>query len=80
MRYLLTSSITLFLAAPVVTEDTALAQAGHAMRPGIEAAAHALHLSLLQSTAAGRGPMADEARLQLAGLERQARTDDQERL
>lgn len=76
MRYLLTSSVTLFLAAPVFTEDTALAQAGHAIRPGIEAAAHSLHLSLLQSTAVGRGPVADQARLQLAGLDRQARVDD----
>lgn len=76
MKYLLTSSVTLFLAAPLLTEDTALAQAGHAMRPGMEAAAHSLHLSLLQSTAAGRGPVADEARLQLAALERQPRLDD----
>lgn len=76
MRYLLTSSVTLFLAAPVFTEDAALAQAGHAIRPGIEAAAHSLHLSLLQSTAVGRGPVADQARLQLAGLDRQARVDD----
>ncbi|WP_282286936.1 hypothetical protein [Pseudomonas sp. PS02302] len=76
MRYLLTSSVTLFLAAPLLTEDTALAQAGHAIRPGIEAAAHALNLSLLQSSAVGRGPVAEGARLQLTALERQARRDD----
>ncbi|WP_145006846.1 hypothetical protein [Pseudomonas oryzihabitans] len=76
MKYLLTSSVTLFLAAPLFTEDTALAEASQAIRPGLEAAAHSLHYSLLQSTAAGRGPMAEGARLQLAGLERQARAAD----
>jgi hypothetical protein len=70
MRYLLTSSVTLFLAAPIFTEDTALAQAGHAIRPGLAAAAHCLHESLLETSAANRGPVADGARLQLAGLER----------
>ncbi|GAC1036617.1 hypothetical protein thsps117_13740 [Pseudomonas sp. No.117] len=76
MKYLLTSSVTLFLAAPVFTEDSALAEASQAIRPGLEAAAHSLHQALLQSTAAGRGPVADGARLQLAGLDRQARAAD----
>lgn len=76
MRYLLTSSVTLFLAAPVFAEDTALAQAANVVRPPIEASAHYLSKSIMQTMAAGSGPVADGARRNLANIERQERIDN----
>lgn len=76
MRHLLTSSVTLFFAAPVVAEDTALAQAASAARPAVEASAHYLSKSIMQTMAAGSGPVADGARRNLANIERQERIDN----
>ncbi|MBA1213403.1 hypothetical protein [Pseudomonas oryzihabitans] len=76
MRYLLTSSVTLFLAAPVFAEDTALAQAANTIRPAVEAATSYTQKSILQTWAAGKGPMADGARRNLANIERQERIDN----
>ncbi len=76
MRYLLTSSVTLFLAAPVFAEDTALAQAANAIRPAVEAATSYTQKSILQTWAAGKGPLADGARRNLANIERQERIDN----
>ncbi len=76
MRYLLTSSVTLFLAAPVFAEDTALAQAANAVRPGIEASANYLSKSIMQTMASGSGPVADGAKRNLANIERQDRIDN----
>ena len=76
MRYLLTSSVTLFLAAPVFAEDTALAQAANAIRPAVEAATSYTQKSILRTWAAGKGPMADGARRNLANIERQERIDN----
>jgi len=76
MRYLLTSSVTLFLAAPALAEDTALAQAANAIRPAVEAATSYTQKSILQTWAAGKGPMADGAKRALAQVERQERIDN----
>ncbi|KTT33794.1 hypothetical protein SB18R_03130 [Pseudomonas oryzihabitans] len=76
MRYLLTSSVTIFLAAPVFAENTVLAQAGDAIRPAIEAATSYTQKSILQTWAAGKGPMADGAKRALAQVERQERIDN----
>lgn len=76
MRYLLTSSVTLFLAAPVFAEDTALAHAANAIRPAVESATSYTQKSILQNWAAGKGPMADGARRNLANIERQERIDN----
>ncbi|WP_205894611.1 hypothetical protein [Pseudomonas oryzihabitans] len=76
MRYLLTSSATLFLAAPVFAEDTALAQAANAIRPAVEAVTSYTQKSILQSWAASKGPMADGAKRSLAQVERQERIDN----
>lgn len=51
MRYLLTSSVTFFLGAPVFAEDTALAWAANAIHPAVEAATSYTHNSILQSWA-----------------------------
>ncbi|KTT52061.1 hypothetical protein SB11R_02870 [Pseudomonas oryzihabitans] len=76
MRYLLTSSVTLFLAAPVFAEDIALAQAANAIRPAVEAATSYTQKSILQSWAAGKGPTAEGAKRALAQVERQERIDN----
>ncbi len=76
MRYLLTSSVTIFLATPVFAEDTALAQAANAIRPAVEAATSYTQKSILQTWAAGKGPMADRAQRALAQVERQERIDN----
>ncbi|ONN70691.1 hypothetical protein [Pseudomonas oryzihabitans] len=76
MRYLLASSVTLFLAAPVFAEDTALAQAANAIRPAVEAATSYTQNSILQTWASGKGPMADGAKQALAQVERQERIDN----
>lgn len=76
MRYLLTSLVTLFPAAPVFAEDTALAQAANAIRPAIQAATSYTQKSILQNWATGKGPMADSAIRALAQVERQERIDN----
>ncbi|KTT11908.1 hypothetical protein NS383_17405 [Pseudomonas oryzihabitans] len=76
MRYLLTSSVILFLSSPVLAEDTVLAQAANAIRPAIEAATNYTQKSILQTWAAGKGPMAEGAKHALAQVERQERIDN----
>jgi len=76
MRYLLTSSVTLFLSAPVFAEDTALAQVANAMHPAVAAATDYTQKSILQTWAAGKGPLADGAKRALAQVERQERIDN----
>lgn len=76
MRYLLTSSVTLFLSAPVLAEDTALAQAANAVRPAVEAATNYTQKSILQNWAGGKGPLADGAKRALASIEHQERIDN----
>lgn len=76
MRYLLTSSVTLFFAVPALADDTALAQAANAIRPVIEAATSYTQKSILQTWAAGKGPMADGAKQALAQIERQERIEN----
>ena len=76
MGYLLTSSVTLFFTAPVFAEETAIAQAANAIRPAVEAATSYTQKSILQTWAAGKGPMADGAKRALAQIERQERIDN----
>lgn len=57
MRYLLISSVNLFLSSPVPAEDTALAQAANTVRPAVEAATSYTHKSILQTPAGGKGPL-----------------------
>lgn len=71
MRYLLTSSVTLFFAAPVLAEDTALGQATKAIRPVAEASMSYAQRSVVQNLATGEGPLADGAEKALAKVERQ---------
>jgi hypothetical protein len=76
MRHLLTSSVTLFLSAPVLAEDTTLAQTANAIRPAVEAATSYTQKSILQTWAAGKGPLADGAKRALAQVERQELIDN----
>ncbi|WP_190971348.1 hypothetical protein [Pseudomonas oryzihabitans] len=76
MRYLLTSSVTLFFAVPAGADDTAIAQAASAIRPAIEATSSYTHKSILQTWAAGKGSTADSAKRDLAQVERQERIDN----
>ncbi|MDR6356874.1 hypothetical protein Q3H58_003545 [Pseudomonas psychrotolerans] len=76
MRYLLTSSVTLFLSSPVLAEDTTLAQATNAVRPAVEAATNHTQKSILQTWAGGKGPLADGAKRVLASIEHQERIDN----
>ncbi|WP_295518773.1 hypothetical protein [uncultured Pseudomonas sp.] len=76
MRYLLTSSVTLFLAAPVFAEDTVLTKAANVIRPAVEAATSYTQKSILQSWADGKGPTAEGAKRALAQVERQERIDN----
>lgn len=76
IRYLLTSSVTLFSSSPVLSEDTALAQAANAVRPAIEAATNCTRKSILQKWSGGKGPLADGAKRALASIEHQERIDN----
>lgn len=78
MRFLLTSSVTLFLSSPALAEDTALAQAANAVRPAVKAATNYTQKSILQTWDGGKGPLADGARRALASIERQERIDNRE--
>lgn len=71
MRYLLTSSVTLFFAAPVLAEDTALRQATNAIRPVAEASMSYAQKSVMQYLATGDGPLADGAEKAIAKVGRQ---------